>query len=132
MDRDAYLILLGAGISLASSIVTLVLQFLLSQWSEKLRAKREGREWKAKELRAALLDKSEPVRIPNPEKWMGRLLGGSGADEIDLDLPSFLRRRKTDGVSEPVVPITPLQYWRSVAIGVVIFVVWVFVVIFRQ
>ncbi len=41
MDRDVYLILIGAGISLASSVVTLVLQFVLGLIGERMRSKRE-------------------------------------------------------------------------------------------
>lgn len=109
MDRDVYLILIGAGISLASSIVTMVLQFFLSQWSERIREKREREDRKSKEIRAALMDKSGPVELP------GVVLKN-------------LIRRKTDVISNSIMPITPFQFWLAVSIGVLVFFIWVVIV----
>ena len=89
MDHDVYLILVGAGISLASGIATLVLQFLLSQWSENLREQRQRKERRSQEIRAAILDKSAPARV-GPGSLLKRLEQGSN----DLDIPTFLRNRR--------------------------------------
>lgn len=51
MDRDVYLILIGAGVSLASSIVTLIIQALV----DELVFRRRDRERKKEELRRLLL-----------------------------------------------------------------------------
>jgi len=54
MDRDVYLILVGAGISLASSIVTLLLQFFLSSIKENIHRRRNLKIQKSNEVRAKL------------------------------------------------------------------------------
>jgi hypothetical protein len=124
MDRDIYLILIGAGISLASSIVTLLLQFLLNIWNERIRAKREGKEIKMREIRKALLDKSEPVRF-RPEDLMGSLIPpSSDGIEVELDIPSFLQRKNVDGEPEPIIPVTASQFWGAIGLGVLVFFLW--------
>ena len=56
MDRDVYLILVGAGVSLASSIATLVFQFVINTIVEKNRGKRALNERRSVDIRASLLN----------------------------------------------------------------------------
>ena len=57
MDRDVTLILIGAGIALASSIITLILQFYLGQLSERIKVKREEKNQRTRSIREELLRK---------------------------------------------------------------------------
>jgi hypothetical protein len=129
MDRDIYLILIGAGISLASSIVTLILQFLLDRWNENLRAKRAGKERHSKEIRMALLDRSAPTSLKH-----GRLIGRERSDDDDhsgLDIPQFLRRRSQHAASPTNSRLlTPAkkfwaQYLMPITIGILVFISWI-------
>jgi hypothetical protein len=117
VDRDVYLILLGAGISLASSIVTLILQFFLGQWGERMRSKREEKQQQSREIRSALMDKSLPMR-PG-----GTLLKRIERSTDDLDIPTFLRRRGTGGGSKSQPRgYSPLEI--AFMVGGVIFTIW--------
>ena len=119
MDRDIYLILIGAGISLASSIVTLILQFVLGQWSERLHSKREEKQQQSRDIRNALLDKSVPS--VGTETVLNKLLGRIRTiDSDNLDLPTFLRR-KEGGQTSP--------YFWAVLVGIVVFFFWILYVL---
>jgi hypothetical protein len=65
MDRDAYLILIGAGISLASSVIVLILNFALTQIAENRKEKREAAKQHSAEIRSAL---TSPVIIKPPPR----------------------------------------------------------------
>ena len=130
MDRDVYLILLGAGISLASSIVTLILQFVLGQWNERMRSKRETQQQQSRDVRNALLDKSVPRDIS--KSLVNRLITRiKELDLNDLDIPTFLRkRREASAASTDSQPRTPFQkfwalYGDAISIGVIVFLFWV-------
>jgi len=60
VDRDVYLILVGAGISLASSVTTIILQFLLGLLTDRIREQRAEKARRASEIRAAL---TNPRRV---------------------------------------------------------------------
>ncbi|MFZ5910541.1 MAG: hypothetical protein ACOYYU_11040 [Chloroflexota bacterium] len=115
MDREVYLMLVGAGISLGSGVITLLLQFLFGLWKERVKEKQEEKEQRVTEIRTALMDKSLPTRLP------GSLLKRIEVAPGDLDLPSFLRRK--DGKSH-FGPITPWQLIIAVDVVVLVFVVW--------
>ena len=66
MDRDVYLILIGAGISLASSAVTLLLQFGLGLIRDTIERKREEENRRKEEVRAELIRKDIPIHITGP------------------------------------------------------------------
>lgn len=129
MDRDVYLILIGAGISVATSIVMLLLQFLLSQWGERLRAKRELKQDRSREIRAALLDKRPPTQTKSlVNSILKRIME---LDPDDLDIPPFLRRRAEQSASPTHShPLTPAekfwaQYIMPITIGILVFISWV-------
>lgn len=129
MDRDVYLILIGAGISLATSVVTLLLQFLLNQWNERMRTQREQKQQQSREIRAALLDKRPPTQTKSlVNSILRRILE---LDPSDLDIPPFLRRRSEQSASpENSRPPTPTekfwaQYIMPITIGILVFIGWV-------
>lgn len=64
MDRDVYLILIGAGISLASSLVTLLIQFLLGQASDNIRRRKDSQTQRSQSIRSALI---AGVSDPEPQ-----------------------------------------------------------------
>lgn len=67
IDRDFALLLAGAGISLVSATITLVLQHFLSLREHRIKQRREATEQEAKELRAKLtqgIDEKPTVRCP--------------------------------------------------------------------
>ena len=115
MDRGVYLMLVGAGISLGSGVITLVLQFLFGLWKERIKSKQEEKERRTTEIRSALMDKSLPTRLP------GSLLKRIEIAPEDLDLPSFLRRK--DGKSQ-LGPITPWQLFIAIDVVILVFIVW--------
>jgi hypothetical protein len=115
MDRDVYLMLIGAGISLGSGAITLLLQFLLGLWKERIKSKQEERELRSVEIRTALLDKSLPTRLP------GSLLKRIEVEPGDLDIPAFLRRK--DG-SSYLGPITAWQLLISLYMAILVFIIW--------
>lgn len=62
MDRDIFLILIGASISLVSSLVVLIAQFLLNQRADKLKRMRDLEKEEHDSIIASLL---KPGIIPN-------------------------------------------------------------------
>ena len=115
MDRDVYLILIGAGISLASSIVMLFLHAFLDLIMEKIRSKERQRE----ELRRILLDDTPPKYT----KLFERLVleaGESGLDHLIRDINWFVYSTSRLGTS--------LFISFLVVFGTV-FLTWVFIVI---
>lgn len=80
MDRDVYLILVGAGISLTSSVITLLLQFFLGLIQETSKRKREEKERYKKELREELMRKDIPIEIRG------------SINTKELRIPSFLNK----------------------------------------
>jgi hypothetical protein len=115
MDREVYLMLVGAGISLGSGAITLVLQFLFGLWKERIKSKQEENERRTTEIRSALMDKSLPTRLP------GSLLKRIEVGHEDLDIPAFLRRK--DGGSY-LGPITLWQLLIAIDVVILVFVVW--------
>lgn len=63
MDRDLFLLLAGAGISLVTTILTLILSYGLNQLSEKKREARSLALKKQDEIHAALTSKEVPVGV---------------------------------------------------------------------
>ena len=121
MDRDLYLILIGAGISLASSVVTLALQFVLGLMGERMRSKREEKREQSRTVRAAIMDKSMPTTI-RPGSLLKRI--GSNISTDDLDLPTFLRKK--DGTLRELTRAEKwlFRYILPITVGVFVFLIW--------
>ena len=115
MDREVYLMLVGAGISLGSGVITLLLQFLFGLWKEHIKAKQEEKEQRVTEIRTALMDKSLPTRLP------GSLLKRIEVEPNELDIPAFLRRK--DG-SSYLGPITGWHLLISLYMAILVFIIW--------
>ena len=67
IDRDIALLLVGAGISLASTLITIALQHFLSLREHDIKQKRELKQQEAKDLRAKLtlgIDEKPSVTCP--------------------------------------------------------------------
>ena len=123
MDRDIYLILIGAGISLASSIITLVMKFILDLIGEKIRSNREEKEQQVRDIRMAIMDRSAPTRVGS-RGLLKRILPGPD----DLDIPTFLRGKKYEGSSPS---LRHPEYILAIAVGIIVFLTWVYVVLVR-
>jgi hypothetical protein len=122
VDRDVYLILIGAGISLASSVVTLILQFLLGLISERMHSKREEKREQSRNIRAAIMDKSLSPEIKKAGTLLKRIMPDISAD--DLDLPSFLRNKDKDQRSLTPAKKFTIQYFWAITIGILVFLFW--------
>ncbi|MBN2117970.1 MAG: hypothetical protein JW730_15440 [Anaerolineales bacterium] len=139
MDRDVYLILLGAGISLASSIVTLVLQFLLGLFNERMRSKREEGRQRLHEIRAALMDKSLyddtygiPREVaPEDERKLILDLEWGLAEEIEITLLLLRFTKGKERLEFMARAIKRPWVWISMAAGILVFIVWTCNMIFR-
>lgn len=86
MDRDVYLILVGAGISLVSSIITLVFQFALSLIKEKIQNRQEEKRIRKQVIVNELTRKDFPIIISKPKSRSGGMIPG-----IQSPHSSFIR-----------------------------------------
>jgi hypothetical protein len=82
MDRDVYLILVGAGISLASSIITLLLQFILGLINERIRRKQEEVMRRKHEITRELTRQDWPIIVSKSERTSGGGFGRGSPDAI--------------------------------------------------
>jgi hypothetical protein len=80
VDRDVYLILVGAGIALASNIVMRILEFILATIAQKIRWVYEAQLKEKQELRQSLLgaDIPGPDKLNNIQKILIALSRGRG------------------------------------------------------
>lgn len=141
MDRDVYLILIGAGISLASSIATLILQFLLSQWSEKLRLRREEKNRQSKEIRATLMDKSisniDSIRRrmeimeerTKSSSYLALTVNWTTAKDIIFTFSLLRTLRGKERMELLARTIRQPWVWITVGTGVLVFIAWIGIVV---
>lgn len=111
MDRDVYLMLVGAGISLGSGVVTLLLQFLFGLWKERIKSKQEEKEHRVAEIRTALMDKSLPTRLP-----------GSLLKRIEVE-PDVSRKYRY----WPLLNLIPARLRVPIFVGILVFATWMIV-----
>lgn len=138
MDRDVYLILVGAGISLVSSLLTLFFQFILGLISENIQSKREEKKRQSKEIREALIDKSLPIVISPGNGGGGILKQGLPPEDTRIKTSSMIFNtiadlwRTSGGARRERIALLLKQpwFWISAGTGVLVFIAWIVYVFF--
>lgn len=145
MDRDVYLILVGAGISLASSIITLTLQFLFGMIADRIRIQRATKMQNVAEIKSSLIkgiDKSdkELASLVRTGRLLGKLpLEDSERSAIEEYSKINRNQMRVDKafrkalLRKAFLRARMLVYGRiSIGVGFVIFVIWMIYIFYFQ
>jgi len=120
VDRDVYLILVGAGVSLASTVVTLVFQFILNNIVQKSKDKKELITRRSSEIRAALL---EGVHDPAEQERLLREFQVRLMEKEPIGIKPVQAPERSSGcISSRVVLIILVAFM----MGGCIFLLWLF------